>query len=329
MKKEVSFGTLIRPALAILVALGALAGTADAQDRLVSMPGYDQYQRVGREVAGAVRSGALSVTWHGGGQAFEYQLDGKVYRYDLATRQATEIASSAEVEPQRFGRRGGPERGRQFEEAVSPNGKLRAFYRDRNLWLSDIDGGNEIAVTTDGSVEMRVKNGTASWVYGEELGQSSAMWWSPSGKKLAYYRFDESGVPDYFLQLDQTQIQSTMDIEAYPKAGVPNPVVELFVYDLETGRTVGIDVRSGRPFTNDVIGHYVYRIGWSPDGSEITFNRTNRRQNTLEFTACSPESGECRVVLREEWPESWVENSPTLHYLEDGKRFIWASERTG
>jgi dipeptidyl-peptidase-4 len=329
MKKEIPFGTLLRPGLALIIALGTLSGTASAQDRLQALPGYEQYQRVGREVGGSIRSGALSVTWEDDGQAFQYRLDGKAYRFDLAARQAVEIASAEAADPRRVGGRGGPERGRQFDAAPSPDGKRRAFYRDRNLWLSDADGANEVALTTDGSVEARVKNGTASWVYGEELDQNTAMWWSPSGKKLAYYRFDESAVPDYFLQLDQAQLQSTVDIEAYPKAGVSNPVVELFVYDLDTGRTIKVDVRDGKPFTNDVLGHYVYRVGWSPDGSEITFNRTNRRQNVMEFTACSPESGKCRVVVREEWPASWVENSPALRYLEDGKRFIWASERTG
>jgi dipeptidyl-peptidase-4 len=55
-------------------------------------------------------------------------------------------------------------------------------------------------------------------VYGEELRQTTAMWWSPDGTKLVHYRFDESKVPDYFLQLDQTKIQSTVDTEAYPPA---------------------------------------------------------------------------------------------------------------
>lgn len=316
-------------ALALLVAVGALTGTADAQDRLKSMPGYERYQRVGREIGSSVRSGALAVTWLDGGSAFQYTHDGKTYRYDIVTRTATEIDAAPAADARRVAGRSGPERGRQYESATSPDGRLRAFYRDRNLWLSDVDGGDEIAITTDGSEANRVKYGTASWVYGEELNQNTAMWWSPDGKKLAYYRFDESGVRDYYLQLDQTRIQSSIDIEAYPKAGTPNPVVDLYVYDLETGESVRIDVRDGQPFTDDVVGHYVYRVGWTPDGSEITFNRTNRRQNIMEFTACDPTTGKCRVVVREEWPASWVANSPEMRYLEDGRRFIWASERTG
>jgi dipeptidyl-peptidase-4 len=155
------------------------------------------------------------------------------------------------------------------------------------------------------------------------------MWWSPDGSRLAYYRFDESTVPDYYLQFKQTALYDSLDTEAYPKAGAPNPVVDLFVYDVATGKSTRMDVRDGKPFTNDVMGHYVYQVRWSPDGSEITFNRTNRRQNALDFTACAPATGACRVVVHEEWPDSWVENHPPIQYLADGKRFLWISERTG
>ncbi|MFL6274105.1 MAG: DPP IV N-terminal domain-containing protein [Blastocatellia bacterium] len=318
----------------LLATIGLLPATSGAQDRLKTMPGYDQYQRMSKEIPGAVKQGSLAVKWVDGGKAFTYQKDGKSYRYDIATGQATEAGQATGDAGQGdnpMGRRapGAPERGRQLGFAMSPDGKLKAFYRDRNLWLSNADGSNEMAITKNGSEQKRIKYGVASWVYGEELRQTTAMWWSPNNKKIAFYRFDESPVKDYYLQLDQTQLQSRMDIEAYPKAGTPNPIVELFIYDVDTKRMTQVDVRDGKPFDNAAVGHYVYRVAWSQDSSELLFNRTNRRQNIMEYTAANPETGKCRVIVREEWPASWTENSPEMRFLADGKRFIWASERTG
>ena len=318
---------------ALLLTLGVLPITSHAQDRLKTMPGYDQYQKMSKEIPGSVKLGTLNVKWQADGKAFDYYKDGKTYRFDIATRAITEAGTApADAEGGRMGgrrRAGGPERGRQYSSAESPDKKLKAFYRDRNLWLSDASGTGEMAITTDGNEKARTKYGTGSWVYGEELDQTTAIWWSPNSKKIAFYRFDESPVPDYFLQLDQTRLQSKMDIEAYPKAGVNNPIADILIYDIDTKQTVKVDVRDGKPFDNSVVGHYAYNVQWSPDGSELLFNRTNRRQNIMEFIAASTETGKCRVIVREEWPTGWTENHPPMKFLKDGKRFIWESERTG
>jgi dipeptidyl-peptidase-4 len=318
------------PCVALIGFVSLFRTGAGAQDRLRTMPGFDRYERIGQQIAGSVRGGSLTVTWSPDGRSFEYAREGKRYRYDVAALRAVEIGAAAEEAGRTGrGRQGGPERGRQYESAESPDKKFVAFYRARNLWLREVNGGNEIPVTSDGSETTRVKYATASWVYGEELGQRTAMWWSPDSRKLAYYRFDEKEVPDYFLQLDQTKLQSIIDTEAFPKAGAPNPVVDLFIYDVPTRKTTRVDVRAGRPFDNATVGHYVYRVQWSPDGRELLFNRTNRRQNVLELAAANPETGETRAVLREEWPTGWIENSPAMHFLDDGRRFVWESERNG
>src|SRR5580765_996840 len=93
--------------------------TVDAQDRLKSMPGYAQYERMSREIPTVVKSGALGVTWTDA-KTFEYARDGKRYRYDVLTKSAAEIASSADqTTAGRGGRGGGPARGRQVDSSVS------------------------------------------------------------------------------------------------------------------------------------------------------------------------------------------------------------------
>ena len=339
--KQISLPNLptIITVIALTISPGIAPTIVHAQDRLKTMPGYEQFQKASREMTNTVKMGSLSVTWKDGGKTFEYQKDGKRYRYDIAAGKATELTSTSEDASSRQqsagarGRRGqrgnAPARGRQFASAISPDGKLKAFYRDRNLWLSDADGTNEVAITTDGNEKAHIKNGTASWVYGEELAQTTAMWWSTNSQRIAFYRFDESKVPDFYLTLNETKIQDTLDTEAYPKTGAPNPIADILIYDVNTKKSVQVDVRDGKPFDNTVVGHYVYGVSWSADGKELLFHRTNRRQNILEFCAADPETGECRVIVHEEWPASWVDNSPPMRFLKDGKRFIWTSDRTG
>jgi dipeptidyl-peptidase-4 len=359
----------------LLTALLAAPESARAQDRLKTMPGFDQFQKMAPLYQGAVKSGSVlaggpggrgggarggaagggaanqAVAWAADGKSVAYSWDGKRYRFDFASKKAAEVPAgdstptvaalaatgrggrgSAAAEPQHGCGNAvvpPPERGRQRPVAPSSDGKLLAHYHDRNVFVCDANGTGELAVTTDGSEKGRIKYGTASWVYGEELAQTTAMWWNPASTKLAYFRFDESKVPDFYITQDETKLQTKLDVEAYPKAGVSNPIVELFVYDVAARKSTRIDVRNGMPFTNDVLGHYVYDVRWSPNGKELLIHRTNRRQNILELAACSPETGQCRAIIHEEWPTGWVENHPTMRFLSDSTRFIWDSERTG
>ncbi|MEZ0327083.1 MAG: DPP IV N-terminal domain-containing protein [Fimbriimonas sp.] len=307
------------PALLLAVVAGA-----HAQETLQEMPRYDRYEKLRREIAGSVKRGQINASWAEDSKNFTYAKDGKTYRYDVATGKVEETTAAAGTQG-RGRNRGNPERGRQFSVAISADEKLKATSRDNNVYISDGDGKNEIAVTTEGSREKRLKFGVASWVYGEELGVREAMWWSPDGKTLAFYKFDETPVKDYFLALNQVDFQDTLDVEAYPKAGTPNPIVTLMVYDLASKRTSIIDTKFDKP----ELGEYVYDVRWSPDGKELFFNRTNRKQNVMELCAADIATTRCRTIVREEQPQSWAENHPEMRLLEDKKRFIWSSERNG
>jgi len=213
---------LILPGLLFFLQLALLPSFLLSQDRLKTYPNYDRYEKLLKEMREVVKLGSIRVTWKDEGQALEFVRDGQQWRYDLRTRKLVKTGEAKEQPPMAFARRAGmPERGRQFASAESPDKKYKAVYRDRNLYLVDQTTKEEIAITTDGSDKTRVKYGTASWVYGEELYQTTAMWWSPDSQQIAFYRFDEKEVPDYYLQLDQTKLYSKMDIEPYPKPGQP------------------------------------------------------------------------------------------------------------
>ncbi|PKL84266.1 MAG: peptidase [Ignavibacteriae bacterium HGW-Ignavibacteriae-3] len=300
-----------------------------AQDRLPKMPGYEKYQIMSPQIRNAVKSDWRFLEWNKEGTGFSFFAGGKTFNYSIDTKIAVEAVGAQPPQNRFRGMAGRPERGRQYTSVLSPDKTINAFYRARNVWLSDADGKNEIAVTTGGNEKDRIKYGSASWVYGEELYQSTAMWWSPDNKKIAFYKFDESKVKDYYLQFNQLKLQDSVDVEPYVKVGGNNPVVDIFVYDLDSKKTTQIDVRDGQPFSNNVTGHYIYGIEWSKDGKALLYHRTNRKQNIMEYMAADPETGKSKLVVREEWLPSYTKNTPDMEFLSDGNRFIWTSERTG
>lgn len=324
----------------LLVLLFLLACPALGQDRLPQHPRFERYQRAQREWHASVRRGDLNVDWLADGSGFTYAAQGKRMRFDVATLQAVEATSPARETGAtgREGRRRFPQRGRQFTETFTVDGKQRAFYRDGNVWASDADGKNERPITTSGDLSKRVKFGTASWVYGEELGQRDAMGWSPDGRFLWFYRFDETNVLDYHLTVDDTKFQNSLYIEPYNKAGAPNAVVDLYVHDTKSGKNHRVDVRGGQPF-DDGMGHYVYAMEWLPGGTELGFHRCNRLQNRVEFCAADPETGKVRTIVVESWLTGWTDNRPWRSYLDSRSdiaswpqwrgKALWVSPRSG
>src|SRR5262245_55882739 len=117
--------------LHLVLALLALPALGSAQDRLKTYPGYDQYQRMLREYPTMLKSGAVTQVNWADATSVTYMTDGKRFRFDINTGQSTEVPPPPQ-DSTRGGRGvgGGPERGRQFDSATSPDGKLKAFYKD-------------------------------------------------------------------------------------------------------------------------------------------------------------------------------------------------------
>ncbi|MEE2896032.1 MAG: DPP IV N-terminal domain-containing protein [Planctomycetota bacterium] len=237
---------------------------------------------------------------------------------EVSEADATALPSRPRGDARRGNRGPRPARGRQLTESPSPDGAWTAVHEDHNVVLRAEDG-TELPVTTDGTEAFRY--GTASWVYGEELDQTDAMWWSPDGRHLAFYAFDVSPTRDYYLVDGLSSLRSEIKRERYPKAGDPNPIAGLRIFECDTGELVEVDI-------GDDPDQYVYAVRWTPDGGELLFNRTNRHQNHLEVMAADPGTGESRLVV-EERQDTWQRNRPQMRFLDDGRRFLWETEKSG
>jgi dipeptidyl-peptidase-4 len=187
--------------------------------------------------------------------------------------------------------------------------------------LLEIATGTVTPVITSSPEEPGIVYGTADWVYGEELDQDDAMWWSPDGRWLAFYVFDVSRVPTYELPIGWDRLRTRAAPRRYPKAGDPNPIAGILALDRMTGRLAAIDVGEDPE-------QYVYGVRFAPGNAGLLFHRTNRRQDRLQIVLADPATGRARVVVEEAQP-TFQENRPLMRFLADGDRFVWGSERSG
>ncbi|HVO97204.1 MAG TPA: S9 family peptidase [Bryobacteraceae bacterium] len=202
---------------------------------------------------------------------------------------------------------------------LSPDGKLVAFRRASDLYTLEIATGKETRLTRDGSETLL--NGELDWVYPEELELSTAYWWSPDSKSIAYLQFDTSREP-VVPHEDVLGVRARYEPERYPQAGENNADVRLGVVSASGGATRWLEVGDTR---NTCL---IARAGWMPDSRSVYIVRMPRVQNRLELISIGVESNMPTLLLREADPY-WINLDGDVRFLKDGKKFLWTSEKDG
>ena len=201
---------------------------------------------------------------------------------------------------------------------ISPDGRNVSFVRDHNVWLVNLADGKERAVTQGGTEEIR--KGELDWVYPEELDIKTAYWWSPDSSAIAYLEMDERKVSQYPL-VDFSSPSGEAEMERYPTAGGANPIVRVFVASLTAVEPRAMDAGA----ETDI---YVPRVNWLTDSKHLAIQRLNRPQTALDLLIADSTTGKTRTILSEN-DANWINVSDDLYFLNDGKRFLWSSERSG
>jgi dipeptidyl-peptidase-4 len=230
-----------------------------------------------------------------------------LFHYDLRTNQAIRVTNNPEEE---------------VGETFSPNGRMIGFVRGNNIYVFDIAQQRERRLTADGT--SKILNGRLDWVYQEELygrGNFEAYWWSPDSTMLVYLRFDETPVPE-FTVVDHIPYRQNLEVTPYPKAGDPNPLVQLGVVNAAGGDTRWIDTFKYQP-----ADFLIVRVAWTPDSKKIAYQAQNREQTFLDLNFADARDGKSTTLFRET-SKAWVEVITNPHFLKDGS-FLWESERTG
>ncbi len=223
------------------------------------------------------------------------------YIVDLKERKARQLATGE----------------KQRHATLSPDGKSIAYVQENNIYIQDYATGSATQITKDGE-HNKIINGFADWVYEEEFAFDQAFFWSPDGKKIAYYRFDESEVKEFHMPVFNTLYPEDYTFK-YPKAGEDNSKVTIQVYDLSAASTNVLD-----------IGDYEYipRIKWTQDANLLAVMKMPRLQNILEIDLVNT-SDFSRKTIYKEASDTYIEISDDLTFYGKNAGFIWRSEKDG
>jgi len=247
-------------------------------------------------------SGILSYSWSPDGKQLLVPIAGDLYLVDAAhPDHARKVASGNVGDPK-----------------ISPRGRYVSYVRDQNLFVIDLSTGAERQLTTDG--KGTVHNGEAEFIAEEEMDQRTGYWWAPDESAIAYKRFDEAPVPvarRFEIFADRTEVIA----QHYPAAGDPNVLVDLMTVDPASGAQKRIDLGANRDI-------YLVRADWSADSRVLLYQRQSRDQKRLDLVAVDPATLAQRTLLTET-STTWVSIHDDLHFLQQRRAFIWASERSG
>ena len=200
----------------------------------------------------------------------------------------------------------------------SPDGNKIAYVLDNNIYIHEINSGRTKQVTFDGQ-KNQIINGASDWVYEEEFGLVRSFEWSPDGEHIAYYKFDETNVKEFSMDLFKGGLYPTQEVFKYPKAGEENSVVRIYFYNLKKDKSTYIYTEKDY--------EYIPRIKWTKNSNLLALYGMNRHQNELDFVLADATSNTNKVLFTEK-DNYYIDIHDNLTFLPDDN-FIWTSEKDG
>ncbi len=204
----------------------------------------------------------------------------------------------------------------EIDAHLAPDASHVAFLRGDTLCILDC--------TSKVTVELQPETagpcyGAAEFVAQEEMGRSTGHWWSPDSRWLALTEVDTRGVPQFQVP-HLADARGVGSASPYPKAGDPNARVRLGVVGASGG-----DIRW---FDLGPEAEYLARVDWSPASDALWVQTQTREQKRLDLQRIDLATG-TRALVRRETDPDWVNLHDNFRCLDDGRRFLWSSERSG
>ncbi|MEE9440173.1 MAG: S9 family peptidase [Saprospiraceae bacterium] len=201
-----------------------------------------------------------------------------------------------------------------------PKAEKVAFVYENNLYYTDLKKEKTTQITKDGRIN-KIINGATDWVYEEEFGFAKAFFWSPDGKKIAFIRFDESAVREFTMTRYNDEMYPTYETFKYPKVGEINADVSAHIYYVGKNKIKKADIGDEKDI-------YIPRIKWTTNKNDLIVFKMNRHQDDLKLYKINTKKNKSKVLLHET-NKYYIDITDNLTFLNDGKHFVWTSEKSG
>ena len=178
---------------------------------------------------------------------------------------------------------------------------------------------SETALTRNGTDELLI--GRFDWTYEEEFSIRTGFEWSPDSRHISFFQVDVAPVP-LFPIVSFEEIQNSVEMMRYSKAGDPNANVKIGVVDTQTKTTTLMDCFA------DSDSSYIPRTAWFPSGDKLAITWLNRRQNHAKLFKADIRTGKTDIILEEKSKTGWVEAERKPLFISDNS-FVWPAETSG
>ena len=224
---------------------------------------------------------------------------GDVYIYDIETKNLQPVFDK-----------------KIMHASFSPLSDKVAYVFENNLYFYNLTSKETISITKDGN--KNIINGNCDWVYEEEFGFTKAFEWSPDGLNIAYYRFDQTEVPEYNFSMYENLYPTDYKYK-YPKAGENNSKIQLGIYSIVNKKDKKIEAFGCE---------YIPRIKWNHFNNQLIVYCMNRLQNRLELVQVNPTTF-IKTSIFEESNSRYIEINDNITFLKKRNAFVYTSEKSG
>lgn len=216
-------------------------------------------------------------------------------------------------------------------EVLSPDGKKVVFIKDWNLWLRNLETGEEKQLTTDGEENFGYATDNAGW----RKSDRPIVLWSPDSRKLATYKQDQRHISDMYL------VETKVGAPELQKWKYPLPedekVIQIrrVIVEVDEPKVIELkveaDPRRGT-LCDDISCSGAFDDNyWNEDATKLAFVSTSRDHKKAKLRIADTQTGEVKEVFEEVVETQYESGQGSINwkYLPKSNEIIWYSERDG